>query len=153
MFVSVNRQRVLRRIIERTVVRDQAQLVEALAEVGLAVTQATVSRDLRAVGAVKQRDSAGRLRYAITAHAGSAADADLEEALDDHAVAVVPGGSLVVVRTTPGAAQVVAAAIDATDLAGVVGTVAGDDTLLVVTAEDVGAGRVADMLEQMGVGS
>jgi len=129
-------------------VSSQAELVHLLKERGFDVTQATVSRDLKALGAEKVRDDDGRLSYALKA---GTADSSLARTLAEFAGEFQPSGNLVVITTPPGAAQVVAGAIDRAALDDVVGTVAGDDTVLVVTTDGRGA-RVAERLEEIGAG-
>lgn len=151
--MAATRQRLIYSLINRRVITSQAELVGLLAQAGYQVTQATVSRDLRAIGAAKVRDARGRLRYVIPSELPpDQAESTLERALEDFALAIAPSAGLVVLRTSPGAAHVVAAAIDVTDLAGVLGTVAGDDTLIVVADEQVGGWRVAEELERIGAG-
>ena len=118
------------------------------------MTQATVSRDLTEMGAVKRRSSDGLYGYALPEEPipldGS--NDTVAKALAQFARTITPTGSLVVVKTPPGAAQVVAGAVDAAALPGVLGTVAGDDTLLVIVDEKVGGWRVAKELERIGAG-
>ena len=114
--------------------------------------QATVSRDLQSVGAVKARDAAGELRYVIgNGHiSGDDPEGVLGRLLSEYAESINVSGSLVVVKTPPGAAHVVAAAIDAVGLAGTIGTVAGDDTMLIIADEATTGAAVARDLERMG---
>ena len=123
----------------------QAQLVELLADAGVEATQATVSRDLEEIGAVKVR---GRRRASRSTPCPScpkdrvAPEDHLRRVLGEWVVEVAASANLVVVRTPPGSAHVVASALDRAALPEIVGTVAGDDTILVVAAERVG-GRQA----------
>jgi transcriptional regulator of arginine metabolism len=142
------RRRAIRRTLTAGMVSSQAELVHLLKERGFDVTQATVSRDLKALGAEKVRDDDGRLSYALKA---GTADSSLARTLAEFAGEFQPSGNLVVITTPPGAAQVVAGAIDRAALDDVVGTVAGDDTVLVVTTDGRGA-RVAERLEEIGAG-
>lgn len=150
------RRREIRRIITQKGVGSQAALVEALSRAGFEVTQATVSRDLRELGAVKARDSGGRSVYALPPPGGDRADSTAVQALQrvliEFAEDIVPTGNLVLITTPPGAAQVVAGGIDRGGVDGVLGTVAGDDTLLVVVADEVGGSSVAEKLEKLGAG-
>lgn len=131
--------------------RSQAALAGALAEAGFETTQATVSRDLRDLGAVKIPDPQGGSRYALpdqeTDPGGKRA---LVRTLAEFAQLIVAAGNLVVIKTPPGAAQVVAGAVDHAGVDGVIGTVAGDDTLFIAVTDEVGARRVAAKLESMG---
>ena len=130
----------------------QAHLARLLAEQGFAVTQATVSRDLRAVGAVKTRLADGTMRYMWdTSPQSSNAREVLAMTLSTYAKSVTASGNLVVVKTPPGAAHVVAAAVDDSGLDGILGTVAGDDTMLIVADEATGGRAVAELIEQIGV--
>jgi transcriptional regulator of arginine metabolism len=138
----------------REVVSSQGDLVNHLAAEGYDVTQATVSRDLQALGAVKGRDIEGNLRYVLAdgLSGGAEAEAVLARALAEYAVSIVPSANLVVIKTPPGAAHVVASAVDGSGLDRILGTVAGDDTLMIVTADTVGGAAVAEELERIGAG-
>ncbi|HEX5721346.1 MAG TPA: arginine repressor [Acidimicrobiia bacterium] len=140
------RRRAIRRIIETAPVRSQAQLVDDLSGQGFSVTQATVSRDLGAMGARKNGD-----RY--TFRRGPLEDRDLARTISEYAESIAASANLVVIKTPPGAAQVVAAAIDAFDPQGVLGTVAGDDTVLIVTAAVDGGAKLQTQLEAIGAAS
>ena len=149
-----SRRWAVRTILSERVVTSQPELARLLAEQGFRVTQATISRDLRAVGAVKARAADGALRYVC--EPGSASSPDdareaLARALSSYAGSICASGNLVVVTTPPGAAHVVAAAIDGADLPGILGTVAGDDTTLIVADEETGGQAVAERIAQIGV--
>jgi transcriptional regulator of arginine metabolism len=141
---TAERRRLVRSLLVRRAISSQQALIDALAERGHVITQATVSRDLRAVGAIK-----GPRGYELAddRHVGAVA---LGRALSDFCEAITPSGNLVVLKTPPGAAHLLAAAVDAAALTGVVGTVAGDDTVIVVTDEGTGGRTVATTLEQVG---
>lgn len=148
------RHRALRSILARTTVASQADLVDLLHESGFDVTQATVSRDLHSLGAVKARDADGVSHYVLAddLHPSNEAEEALARAIDEYAESIEVSLNLVVIKTPPGAAHVVAAAVDGSPLTGVIGTVAGDDTLMIIAAEDVGGASVRSQLERMGVG-
>ncbi|MEM9378968.1 MAG: hypothetical protein AAGB93_03385 [Planctomycetota bacterium] len=118
----------------------QQALVEALAGRGVAVTQATLSRDLRELGAVK-----GPGGYAVP----SASASPLGEALGRWLTTAVPAQNLVVLRTPPGGASPLAVVLDAAKREDVVGTIAGDDTILVVTASGRAAKALAADFERL----
>ncbi len=128
--------------------RNQAQLVELLAAEGCVATQATVSRDLEDLGAIKVRVAGGESAYAIPALPTQqvAPEDHLRRVFGDWVVEVAHSANLVVLRTPPGSAHVVASALDRAGLADIIGTVAGDDTLLVVVADETGGAAVADHL-------
>ena len=142
------RQHRIGRLLEEQAVSSQAQLVELLAADGIVATQATVSRDLEDLGAVKVRIPGGTMAYAIPEHAkeASAPDDHLRRVMGEFVVEVSHSGSLVVLRTPPGSAHVIASAVDRSGFRDVLGTVAGDDTLLVVCAEGADSTKVADQL-------
>ena len=110
-------------------------------------TQATVSRDLEDLGAIKVRVAGrrDRLRHPRAARASSGRPRTTSAGcFGDWVVEVAHSGNLVVLRTPPGSAHVVGSALDRSGLPGVLGTVAGDDTLIVVVAEDAGGAAMAD---------
>ena len=154
MRYTAARRRSIRRILMTRHITRQSDLVEQLAAEGFEVTQATVSRDLAEMGATKRRSSDGLFGYTLPEEAPSpdAGNEVVARALAQFANSIISTGSLVVIKTPPGAAQVVAGAVDGAVLGGVLGTVAGDDTLLVVVDDQVGGWRVAKELERMGAG-
>jgi len=148
---TASRRMLLRRLVTEHHVRSQAELAALLDDAGHQVTQATISRDLDAIGAVKDRMAGGTYTLPANGRDQRAERRQLAKALNDFALSVVSSGNLVVVKTNPGAAHLVAGAIDRCRPDGVIGTVAGDDTLLVIAAEDFGGPAVARELEYMGV--
>ncbi len=141
------RRRDLVRILRDAQPSSQRDIVMRLRAMGHEVTQATVSRDLREVGAIKVRvgdDFVYRLPDEVAAPAASdLVGRGLLRTLAEFAVDIQPAASLVVVKTAPGHAQAVARGIDFAGLADVVGTVAGDDTIFVATAGATAAERVS----------
>lgn len=136
--MKAERQRLILSIIAHTPIETQDELVAALAARGTQATQATVSRDIKELRLVKVTDAQGRYRYALPdTPASSAAVLDarqrVQRAVRDYAVSLDHSGNLLVMKTQPGTAQAVAAAIDALGLDGIVGTVAGDDAILIIT--------------------
>jgi transcriptional regulator of arginine metabolism len=131
------RQQALAALLRTRQVSSQALMLEQLRGQGLDATQATISRDLDDLGAVKVRGPDGRLVYALP-EPGGGAGADHDEVrrmLGASLLAIVPSGNLVVLRTPPGHAGALASTLDRAGIAGVAGTVAGDDTILVVCTE------------------
>ena len=145
---KTQRQHKIAQLLEKHAVTSQAQLVELLAGEKVVATQATVSRDLEEMGAVKVRVPGGETVYAIPELPTQqlAPQDHLRRVLGDWVVEVAHSLNLVVLRTPPGSAHVVASAIDRAGLPDIVGTVAGDDTLMVVAAERVGGAKMAKML-------
>ena len=148
---KTQRQHRVARLLEQHPVTSQSQLVELLAAEGVVATQATVSRDLEELGAIKVRAGGGESVYAIPELPKDqvAPEDHLRRVLGDWVVEVAHSGNLVVLRTPPGSAHVVGSALDRAGLDEIVGTVAGDDTVLVVTAERVGGAAVARRLSAL----
>jgi len=145
------RQHRISRMLANQVVTSQEQLVDLLADDGVESTQATVSRDLDDLGAVKVRVSGGESVYAIPEHpADRVVPVDqLRRVMGEWVVEVESSGNLVVLRTPPGSAHVVASALDRTGIEGSIGTVAGDDTLMVVAAEGTTGENLAVALRNL----
>ena len=140
-------------------IHSQGELAVLLAENGVRVTQATLSRDLVELEAVKVRGASGTLVYAVPAEGGDRtplAPADtatgrarLARLLAELLVSADASGNLVVLRTPPGAAQFLASAFDKAELSDVLGTIAGDDTVLVIGRDPVGGDSLAHRLLAM----
>jgi transcriptional regulator of arginine metabolism len=145
------RQHLIAQLLTEHAVSSQPQLVELLAEVGVEATQATVSRDLEELGAVKVRIAGGEQVYAIAELPKDqvAPVEHLRRVLGEWVVDLAVSGNLVVLRTPPGSAHVVASALDRTPLEGMIGTVAGDDTILAVASEEIGGSALADRIGEL----
>ncbi len=134
-------------------VHSQPELAEHLSRRGFAVTQATLSRDLDTLGAVRVRGADGTLVYAVPAEGGDPTpqlagsslerDARLPRIAAELLVGAEASANLVVLRTPPGAAQYLASAIDHSRSADVLGTIAGDDTVLVIARDPAGGDSLA----------
>jgi len=129
---------------------NQEELGRALARAGAPVTQATLSRDLRSLGVVKRPGNNGRSAYELPQTASESLDRqrqilDLRTFVNDVRVAA----NLVVIRTPPGHAMAVARAVDLQQFAGTVGSVAGDDTLLVVMSGAAAAKKLKRQLDSL----
>jgi transcriptional regulator of arginine metabolism len=154
------RQSRIATLIGEGTVRSQTQLVALLAADDVEVTQATLSRDLEEMGAVKVRRPGLGAVYAMSDEAPGPALRALADATEGRVsrlatelvVSVEASANLVVVRTPPGGAHLLASAIDRAGLRDVLGTVAGDDTVLLVTREPKGGRRVATRLRDMAGG-
>ena len=132
-----DRQGAILRLVDDRKLATQAEVAEALRDHGFEAVQTTVSRDIAQLGLVKVRDEDGRLVYA---HPG-AGDLDrlseLTAALRRFVLALVPTGNLLVVTTPPGHANALAQAIDQARLPDVLGTIAGDNTIMVIARDGV----------------
>jgi transcriptional regulator of arginine metabolism len=141
------RRREIRSLLASDSIENQHDLQILVAEKGFDVTQATISRDLDALGAQRVRDDGGfRYRIARSSQAVDTALGALHGAVDEFVESLATSGNLIVLRVPPGAAQLVASRVDAAEVGGVVGTIAGDDTILVVAEEAVGADKVSRRL-------
>ena len=151
MSAKARRQQAVTRLIEASEIASQSQLVELLSAEGISATQATVSRDLDDIGAIKIRSSAGQSVYALPVFAPDriAPLDQLRRVMGEWVAEVTHSGSIVVVRTPPGCAHVVASALDRSGVEGLIGTVAGDDTMMCVASEDVGGQRLAESLREL----
>ena len=145
------RQHRVIRLLEQHNVVSQQQLVELLADDGVVATQATVSRDLEELGAIKVRAAGGESVYAIPElpKEQRAPEDHLRRVFGEWVVEVAHSQNLVVLRTPPGSAHVVGSALDRAALPDILGTVAGDDTLLVVASERIGGRKVAQQLSAL----
>jgi transcriptional regulator of arginine metabolism len=144
---KTQRQHRIARLLEEHAVTSQTQLVELLAADGVIATQATVSRDLDELGAIKVRLPGGDSVYAVPEFESRMESEDhLRRVFGDWVVDVGHSANLVVLRTPPGSAHVVASAMDRAGMSDILGTVAGDDTILVVAVEEIGGAKVAERL-------
>jgi len=145
------RQHRITKLLEEQPVTSQAQLVALLADQGVEATQTTVSRDLDDLGAVKVRLPGGETAYALPELPVRqiAPEDHLRRVLGEWVVEVAHSANIVVLRTPPGSAHVVGSALDRSSLEQVVGTVAGDDTVLVVVDERVGGDVMAAHLRDV----
>jgi len=143
---KVERQRVLRDLLATRDLQSQAAVVAALADEGIVCNQATVSRDLDELMAVKVRGVDGSQAYRVRADLVDSGWADVEATIRQFVTDITPSGNLVVLRTPPACAHPVASAIDLGGVPGAIATVAGDDTVLVVAAEGVPGAELADRI-------
>jgi transcriptional regulator of arginine metabolism len=149
------RQARITELIEAQPVTSQTHLAALLAESGIEVTQATLSRDLEELGAVKLRGSDGApASYVLPPEnaplrPAQAAPARLIRLLADLLTHAEGSANLAVLRTPPGAAQFLASALDKVGLPDVLGTIAGDDTVLCISREPDGGPALADRLRAM----
>jgi len=153
--MAARRARIARLLDEQELASQEA-VRAALAGIGIDVTQATVSRDLDAIGAIKRHGADGSVRYevvtpsvsnlpTIARHEGDALGRVAAETLLD----AVPAVNIAVLRTPPGAAHYLAGFIDRASTEGVVGSVAGDDTVIVVMTDAEAAQSFCERLVRL----
>lgn len=137
--------------VSQGLVHSQNDLVELLAEEGIEVTQATASRDLEEIGAVRGRDQTGIHRYQFLSESNENRSR-VTKASDDLVLSVVSSGNLVVLKTPAGGAQLLASTLDRAatngDLPEIIGTIAGDDTVLVVSKSSNGGSHLERKLNE-----
>jgi len=149
---TADRTRKIRKIVTRHHIATQTDLVAALRREGIRVTQATVSRDMKRLGLIKIPAPNGRYRYALPGTAPEPprdAALRLRSAFAEFAVAVERGLDLVLVKTVPGGASPVAEAIDEMRWPDVAGTVAGENTVIIVPRRRRAARAVMARLHRM----
>lgn len=143
------RLRVLRRILSQSELTTQEDLREQLEDEGFSVTQTTVSRDLRRLGAVKMLDDQGQTVYRLmTPDSSSPLSESFKSALHGLVIEINHNGSLIVIRTEPGSASLVARELDIHRPAGILGTIAGDDTVFVAPPHVKNLDRVMILLKK-----
>jgi transcriptional regulator of arginine metabolism len=129
------RQRAIAELVRGAHAANQEEIAELLAKRGFAVTQATISRDLEQLGAVKVRRE-GRVGYALPDQVnGGPSGPRLANVVRDWVLSIAVAGNLVVIKTPPGSAHLIGVALDHAELPEVVGTICGDDTVFVALAD------------------
>lgn len=136
-------------IIENAPVETQEELADKLKEAGLEVTQATVSRDIKELRLIKVMDSNGRYRYAQMGQSDSTLSNRLLMVLSQSLVSSDYANNILVVKTLPGMAQGVASAIDAFKFTELLGSIAGDDTIMIVCRNENVAREISAKLIKM----
>lgn len=148
--MKLTRHRKIQEIIESREVETQDELAAALKELGIEVTQATVSRDIKEMLLVKIPCGNGRYRYAFPQEkVAIQADNRLKRVFHNVVERVDYSGNIVVVKSEPGSAGAVGHALDAVDYDDVLGTVAGDDTVMVIVRPPEAAEQVTERLRKL----
>ena len=139
--MKARRQALIREIVESQSIQTQEELAQALGERGMVVTQATVSRDIKEMHLLKVLAEDGSYRYATMDREEQGTNERLIRMLSDSVVSMDSANNLIVIRTLPGSAHVAGEAVDCLKRPEVLGTIAGDNTILVIVRsnEDVEA--------------
>lgn len=146
-----HRHQLIRRLVKQKKVGTQHELVRSLRGLGCEVTQATISRDVRELGLQKSRDSLGRARYLLPDNEERRdPEAACARMMEEFATAVIPAQNLVLVKSEVGTAPGMGRVIDELEHELILGTVAGDDTVLIVTEDAETARLVAAYLTKLG---
>lgn len=144
-----NRQEKLLELISRYEIETQDDLIERLREHGFDVTQATVSRDIRELKIAKMTTGRGTYRYVLPKQSESPTTMKFNTALVDSIISVDYACNTVVIKTYPGLANAVAVGIDSMSFPSILGSVAGDDTILTVVRSEEIAKELADRLHDL----
>lgn len=143
--MKILRHAKIKEIVEQQVIETQEELAESLRSHGIEVTQATVSRDIKELRLIKVPTGDGRYRYAYPMEQSLLfSQSRMERMFRDSVVAIDYSENIIVLKTLPGGGQAVAATIDHAKWPEVIGTVAGDDNILVVVKPAQAASTVAD---------
>ncbi len=147
--MKARRQQAILELVSRERCSSQEEIRARLAEVGLEATQSTISRDIEELGLARIHDHAG-LRYVVPGQTqGNGHRQSLRHLLREFAVTMAPSANLLVVATPPGAAHLLAEGIDRTPLEEIAGTVAGDNTIMVVARDGLSGKEVMDVLHEI----
>ena len=151
MATKRQRQHIIKQLLAHNLVSSQDPLIDLLKEERIEATQATVSRDLDELGSVNVRVSGGTMVYAIPELPSEhhVHEDHLKRVLGEWVVGIGVSKNIVMLKTPPGSAHVVASALDRAGLETVLGTVAGDDTVMVVASQSCEGSVLAESLSQL----
>ena len=135
-------------IIQHNDIETQEELADRLREEGFSVTQATVSRDIRELNLSKVPGTNGKQKYAYISNSGSHMSDKYVRMLHDGLISMETAGNLLVLKTVSGMAMAVAAALDAMHFSEIVGSIAGDDTIMAATKTPADAQALKDRINE-----
>lgn len=135
------RKNLIYTIVESELIDSQESLVQALKSRGVIVTQATASRDLLELGALRGRDSRGVVRYLLPS-------LPVSQSVDSLLLGADTSANIAVLHTPPGGAHLLASSLDRSAIRGLVGTIAGDDTVLAISKSPTGANALVKEIER-----
>ena len=145
---TIQRQRLIADFIDSENVSSQNQLKGLLKKNQIQITQATLSRDLNELGAIKKRLKNGRLVYVLPKNQDNNAQVKIaKKALEDFVLDVEPVSNQVIVKTTTAAAQVIAESIDNLYIDNIIASIAGDNVVLIISTDESNAREVAKTIE------
>lgn len=147
-YAKERRQQAIADLIRSNMVTSQQDLAALLAERGFAATQATISRDLDQIGAVKVRRS-GQIIYSLPVETAIVRGPRYEALLREYARSIEAAANLIVIRTPPGSAHLIGVALDQAEIEGVLGTICGDDTIFAACADNKLATQLAGRLREI----
>lgn len=147
--MKYNRHAKILELIEKNVIETQEELAEKLKELGMDVTQATVSRDIKELRLIKVMSEDGRYKYAALAHSEGSISNKLLTIFIEAFVSCDYANNIVIVKTLSGMAQASASAVDALKWTEIVGTIAGDDTIMIVCRAEKIAEELVNKFNKM----
>mgnify|MGYP001217223111 FL=1 len=147
--MKAQRQIKIREIIANQEIETQDELVKALRKAGYHVTQATVSRDIKELHLVKVATNNGAYKYSLPADQRFNPLQKLKRLMQDSFVSIEHSGNLIVLKTLPGNANAVASLLDHLEWKEIIGTIAGDDTILIVCRENVDIEEITQRFTDM----
>ena len=145
--MKTKRQDRILTLIAEHVIETQDELIEKLVAEGYSVTQATISRDIRELKISKILGESGKYHYVSPEPTTEAVKKDLRNTYMSSVTLILCGGNIVIVKTHPGLAQAVASGIDAMALDSVLGCVAGDDTIIIVTTDEASSVQICEKIK------
>lgn len=145
---KTNRQMVIKQIINNHDIATQEELLQYLKNEGVDATQATISRDIKEMNLVKTTSSKGSVKYTLFQHNKLSDEEKLEQTIGEVVIRLTQVQFMTIIMTIPGNAHVVAALLDAIDFPEMVGTVGGNDTILVISKDDADAKKMYDYFNQ-----
>lgn len=143
------RQTKILELIKTYEINTQDDLLNKLNESGFNVTQATISRDIKELKLQKMVTSDGKYKYTAASKSTQSFTGNFNSLFSTSVTSVDSAGNMLVLKTVSGMAQGVCAALDAVGIDGVVGTIAGDDTIFVVARNDSSAATIVSMLKKL----
>ena len=147
--MKTQRQERILQLVDTLDVHTQEEITALLRAEGFKVTQATVSRDIRDLKLSKNMSATGSYRYTVTHTRESVGTVRLNHAMVESIVSVRYSGNNIVIKTLPGLAQAVASSVDALSLDTVLGSVAGDDTIIVVTLGEECSAEISEKIKDL----
>ena len=146
--VNKNRQDAILKIVSEECITTQTELLEALEKEGFQTTQATVSRDIKALRLIKKPDEFGRSRYTVEKGENDEVFSKFNSVFGHSVISIDHSGNIIVVKCYNGMANAACATLDAMQLEGVVGTIAGDDTIFALCRSQETAVRLKEIMKE-----
>lgn len=147
--MRISRQNKILELIENYEIETQEKLVTMLREHGYDVTQATISRDIKDLQLIKTLGSGGNYKYAVSKHEGGPVPDRLTDIYRSTVRSIVKSGNIIMLKCLSGCANAAGEALDSMGMTHVIGSVAGDNTLMLVTDDPANSDEVVEFLQKM----